>query len=513
MDSHKIPVLVGCGQVVQKEKDPLKARPPLEMMVEASKRAAADCGLGDKLWDSCDTVACVRLIIDSPGVSRVPFGKYSNLSGSVAAALGAKSRQHFYGPTGGNTPQMLVNFLCEEIARGRSTTALLCGGECFATYRRALGQGLNLDWPDGNPQGERVDIGVEKAGTSAQETAHGLHFPVNAYPLFENALRGHKNRDISQHQKELGALFSSFSRVAQDHAQAWFPTFRTPEEIATPSAANRYVGFPYTKYMNAVMEVDQAAALVLMSQHQARTLGIPEEKYIYLHGCADTHDIWHISERVNLHSSPAIATMGRKAFAMADWSCQEIDHMDIYSCFPSAVQISCQELGIPLDGTRPLTVTGGLPYFGGAGNNYVLHSIATMMDTLRANPGDKGLCTANGYYVTKHSMGLYSTTAPGQPWQREDPASYQAELDTMEHPHEVTNPSGKARVESYTVAHDRHGPKTGIILGRLGDGGGRFVAHTSSDSSLLQRLVDEDQLGRHGTVAPQKDGRNLFTFV
>src|SRR5690606_18969108 len=106
-----------------------------------------------------------------------------------------------------------------------------------------------------------------------------------------------------------------------------------------------------------------------------------------------------------------------------------IDFFDLYSCFASAVQIGCAELGLSEDDPRGLTVTGGLPYFGGPGNNYVTHSISEMMRRLRANPGKFGMVTANGNYVTKHSFGIYSTEPVQGTWQRENPATLQAELD------------------------------------------------------------------------------------
>ncbi len=106
-----------------------------------------------------------------------------------------------------------------------------------------------------------------------------------------------------------------------------------------------------------------------------------------MRGCADAADIWNVVNRVNYHSSPAMRMMGKKAFAMADLDAGDLDFIDLYSCFPSAVELACQELDIAEDDPRGLTVTGGLPYFGGPGNNYVMHSIVVMADRLRANPG------------------------------------------------------------------------------------------------------------------------------
>ncbi|MDP2125046.1 MAG: acetyl-CoA acetyltransferase, partial [Parvibaculum sp.] len=261
-----------------------------------------------------------------------------------------------------------------------------------------------------------------------------------------------------------------------------------------------------------IMQVDQAAAVVMMSVEKARELGIPQSKWVFLHGCADANDLWYPSERVNFHSSPAIRMMGRKAFAMSGWKIGDLDYFDLYSCFPSAVQIGRDELGIAEDDPRPLTVTGGLPYFGGAGNNYVMHSIATMMDKLRAKPGTKGLVTSNGWYVTKHGLGLYSTTPREGKWEREQPATYQAEIDAEKHPKVEEKPNGKAKIETYTVVHGRGGAEFAILFGRMADSDARFVAHTPNDPATLQDMLTRDQLGRPGTVTSPADGSvNIFT--
>tara|TARA_R110002110_G_scaffold34834_5_gene118160 strand:- start:15521 stop:17074 length:1554 start_codon:yes stop_codon:yes gene_type:complete len=507
----RMPVLVGCGQLVQKEKDVEKAKSPMHLMADAARAAAADTGLGDRLWSAIDTVTTVRFITDSPDSGRLPFGRYANPPKTLANMLGAAPAKCCYGPTGGNTPQMLVNHTAEQIANGETEVALLAGSECFATLMRALKQGKTLPWHD-EPGGNRIDIGDDKASVTETEKRHKLQYPVNIYPLFENAIRGNAGRTVKDHQLAIGRLMAPFTEVAAKHPQAWFPTIRTAEEIATPGERNRYIGYPYTKYMNAVMQVDQAAAVVMMSVAKARELGVPQSKWVFLHGCADANDLWFPTGRVDFHSSPAIRMIGRKAFAMSGWTVGEIDYFDLYSCFPSAVQIGRQELGIAEDDPRALTVTGGLPYFGGAGNNYVMHSIATLMDKLRARPGTKGLCTSNGWYVTKHGLGLYSTAPRAGKWERENPAIYQAEIDAGKHPKVDEKPNGKARIETYTVVHRSGGPDFAILFGRLADTDARFVAHTPNDPATLAGMVERDQLGRSGTVAAATDNSvNIFT--
>jgi acetyl-CoA C-acetyltransferase len=261
--------------------------------------------------------------------------------------------------------------------------------------------------------------------------------------------------------------------------------------------------------MNSNAFIDQAAAFVITSVGTARELGIPETKWVYLHGCADGHDHWYLTDRPELHRSHAIHRGSRKAFDMAGKTPADMRFLDLYSCFPSAVEIGCQEMGLREDDPRGLTVTGGLPYFGGPGNSYVIHSISEMMRRVRSEPGSFGLVTANGNYVTKHSFGIYSTTPVEGPWRRESPSVLQAELDAMPKQPVTEAANGPGTVETYTVMHGKEGPDYGIVIGRLDASGERFIANLPDDPAMLQDLQDRESLGRPGTVR-HDGGRNIF---
>jgi acetyl-CoA C-acetyltransferase len=514
----RTPILVGgaqCTQRTAREGKIHESLSPVEMLARVARLAIGDAGAGDNLAREIDTVAVVRFTADSPGdQGRLPKRMFRNPPGALARHLDIATRRALYTATGGNTPQWLVNRTAEDIANGECDIALLAGAEYIATMLAAIKQGIDVGWAqsaDADPGSDPEDIGEQRAGTTPYERAYGLHFPVNAYPLFENAIRGQKGRTSAAHLKWLGQFFSPFSKVASENPYAWFPTWRSPEEISMPSEKNRFVGFPYTKYLNAVIEVDMAAAVVMTSVGKAHELGIPESKWVFLHGCADANDLWHVSERVDYHSSPAIRAVGKHAFAMADIRAEDLSFIDLYSCFPSAVQLGCQELGIAEDDPRGLTVTGGLPYFGGPGNNYVMHAIVTMMEKLRGRPGAFGLCTGNGWYVTKHSAGIYSTKPVQGRWRREDPKSWQRDLDAMPHPGVIEQPRGRATVETYTVVTDRKGKRFGIIVGR-DEQHRRFLASPPADDATLDRMMREEMLGRVGEVTPGTP-TNLFRFV
>jgi len=500
------PILVGCGDVTDLDTPVEAGRSPFDLIAEAARLALADAG-GRGLAEAIDTVAMLRLFADTSHRFATKLGASSNPPKSVAARLGLRAARHLYTWNGGNMPQYLVNRFAEEIAGGRMRAALVCGGEALRTQHGVERADLPISWAEA-PGGAPELIGDPRRGWNDDEDRHGLRAAIVFYPLFENAIRGARGRSLAEHLPAMGRLFARFAAVARDNPLATRRDGFTAERLATVDETNRWIGFPYPRLMNSNAFIDQAAAFVMTSVGTARELGIAEAKWVYLHGCADGHDHWYVSERADLHASPAIRLGARRALDMAGKRLEDLAFLDLYSCFPSAVQIACQEMGLAEDDPRGLTVTGGLPYFGGPGNNYVTHSITETMRRLRGRPGAFGLVTANGNYVTKHSWGVYSTTPVAGPWRRESPAVLQAELDALPKAPYAPHPEGPARIETYTVMHGRNGPDYGIVIGRTGDGR-RFVANPPADPATLMDLQEKEGLGRPGTVR-QEGERNLF---
>jgi acetyl-CoA C-acetyltransferase len=509
VNDERTPILVGCGQITQREADPMRAGSPMELTAEASRLAAEDSGAGQALLNDLDTVVVLRSFSDTSWRFACPFGRYANPPKSLAARLDAGAvRRHIYTYPGGNMPQWCINRLFEEITRGESRATLIAGGEALSTQKAAQRAGLQLDWNEESDV-EPMPWGVKTRGWNDAEDRHGMAGAIFAYPLFENGIRALHGRTIDEHLMAMGELFSRFAAVAANNPLADRRDGYSAEDIATVGPSNPYIGFPYTKLMNSNAFIDQSAAVILTSVAHARSLGIPESKWVYLHGCADAYDQWYISDRQNYHSSPAMRIVAREALEMAEATVDDMRHFDLYSCFPSAVEIASREMGISTDDPRGLTVTGGLAYFGGPGNNYVTHSIAEMMTKLRARPGERGMVTANGNYVTKQSAGIYSTEAPSRPFAPRAPSEYQPEIDALKGPEVVDVANGPAHIETYTVMHDRKGPTYAIVFGRLGDGR-RFIANTPKSPDLLSDMTVNDYIGRQGTVS-HADGLNCFT--
>jgi acetyl-CoA C-acetyltransferase len=509
MNERQLPILVGVAQHTNRSDDLDDALGPLEMMAKAAREAEEDA-------------ECKGLLgrLDSVGVANILSWSYGDAPGLLAEAVGAQPSDKCYTTVGATASQWLVSRAAERIVQGESRLALVAGAEAMRSVVK-LGASGRPGWRSGRRgwrSGRRwtppeAMAGDARAGSTEIEMRHGANAPLRIYPLFENALRAHKGRSIADHQRHLAALCARLAQVAKDNPFAWFRDGKTAEEIGTVTADNRMICFPYPKYMNAIMEVDQAAAVIMTSVGTAKELGIPREKWVYIWGCADAIDLWYLSERLNYYSSPAMALVGRRVLEMAGLSIDEIDWFDLYSCFPSAVEVARDMLGIAEDDPRPITLAGGLPYFGGPGNNYSLHAICAMVERLRSEPQRKALVSAMGWYFTKHAQGIYSGMPPEREWRRADSPQDQAELDAMRHPTLVEAADGAGTVETYTVVFGRSGePNFAIVFGRLEDGG-RFVANTEPDRELLRWMTQEEMVGRRAKVRHDAEtGRNIVAI-
>jgi acetyl-CoA C-acetyltransferase len=483
------------------------ARSPFDLIAEAGRLALDDAG-ATGIAGAIDTVAMLRLFSDTSHRFRTRLGTSANPPKSVARRIGISADRYIYTWNGGNMPQYLVNVLAEAIARGEIRAALIAGGEALRTQHAVERAGLSVDWSE-DPGGQPELLGNPRRGWSDSEDRHNMRAAITFYPLIENAIRGARGRSVDGHMQAMGRLFARFAEVAARNPLATRREGYSAERLATVDAENRWIGFPYPRLMNANAFIDQAAALIMTSVGEARRLGVPESKWVFLHGCADADDHWYVSERTDLHSSQAIRWGARKALAMAGRTLADIGFFDLYSCFPSAVEIACAELGLAEEDPRGLTITGGLPYFGGPGNNYVTHSNSEMMRRLRSGPGSVGLVTANGNYITKHSFGVYSTQPFPGPWRRESPSILQSELDALPKARLVEGAGGPAIIETYTVMHGKCGPEYAVVIGRLKENGHRFLANTPAERAVLEDLQERESLGRPGT-ARCFEGRNIF---
>jgi acetyl-CoA C-acetyltransferase len=507
------PVLIAGGQFTYRGEAP-KCPTPIELCAIAAQAAAQQIGHADTLLATLDGLAVVGFTIDAGGgLNNLPISRAVNPPNALAKALGAKPSWKTYTHVGGNTPQSLVNEAAERIANGENKFVLLVGAEFLGSLMKLVQAGdfdaLKKHKVDDD---EAPDMfGDGRPGCSDYERAHGLEFPANVYPMFENAYRAQAGMTLEHHRASMGKLFAPFTQVAQTNPFAWFPTYRDPEELTTVTAANRMVGFPYPKYLNSILQVDQSAGVLMASYAHAKSLGIAEEKMVFLHGCADTVEKWNVLDRVNYYSSPAIDVGIAEAFDMAGKRPQNMDFFDLYSCFPIAVTLAAQTLGLGPDDPCGLTLTGGLPYFGGPGNNYSMHAIVEAIARCQEKPDAFGFVNANGWFLTKHAFGIYGATPTERAWSRRAKSGYQSQIDRLQTPPVTEQPDGPSTIETYTVVHSRDTMRMGIVIGRDGQGN-RFVANTpKGDVAMMAELQAREGVGRTGTVR-HENGRNVFVL-
>ncbi|MGW0160973.1 acetyl-CoA acetyltransferase [Mycobacterium sp. NPDC003323] len=477
----RTPVLVGYGQVNQREES--AANEPVDLM-ESAARAAAD----PRVLAAVDSVRIVNLL----------SWRYRDPGLLLAQRIGAGDAETCYTPIGGNIPQSLVNQACLDIQQGRNEVVLISGGETWRSRTRLRARGEKLV---GTKQDESVPLAPgsedEFALAGPGELRIHLDRPAFVYPMFEQALRIAAGESPAAHQHRIGELWARFSAVAASNPHAWNQQAVPAEEIATPGPKNRMISAPYTKLMNSNNMVDQGAALILMSAQKATYLQIPRERWVFPYAGTDAHDTYEISQRAEFHGSPAIRIGGRRALELAETGIGDIAMVDVYSCFPSAVQVAANELGLPLDDPqRPLTVTGGLTFAGGPWNNYVTHSIATMAERLVAAPGSRGLITANGGYLTKHSFGVYGTEPPSHEFRWED---VQSAVDAEPTRAAEVEWSGVGTVETWTTPFDRDGVPEKAFLAVRTPADTRTLA-VLDDRSQAQASVAEDIAGAKVTV-------------
>ena len=520
------PLLVGAAQYTQ-PKDAVCALDPLGLMTKASREAFADAGSGG-LAALVDTVCVVN------SFSRDD----ENNPSALAAALGIRPRETIYSLIGGNTPQKLVNRFARDIAAGRRRAVLISGAETiYSMYRASRGK-TTISWPDNitlqqlnannlpanfdamlhlgcDHEKEMLEAKGDKyeEPNNKIEKAYDLFMPQYMYPFFETALRSLAGRSTEEHRLYMGRRYERFSQIASENPFAWNRKALSAEEITLPTAQNRFVVYPYTLRMMSNINVDQSAAFIMTSEGDARALGIERSRWVYPMGGAELNNIWHVSQRPQLYDSPAITEASRLALKQSGLSLSDIGIFDLYSCFPSAVEISRQAIGIKENDLRDLSVTGGLAYFGGPGNNYSMHAIVTSMELIRRNRRLKVMVTANGWYNSKHAIGIYGAEPPDNPWEDEDYSAIQKSIDAEALPEPVERADGPLTVEAYSIRYDTAGnPERITIIGRL-QSGCRALADIHAQTRELRKLEQVKLAGKTGEARFNvASGRNIVVF-
>ncbi len=488
----RTPCIVGVGSQTWHPADTGDdgAPEPLAMWETVIRSAEADSGVSllPRL-DALDVVYCQTWQYDDP-VAR------------LCDRLGVSPRRRHYSGIGGTTPQLLVQEQARRIAEGELDVALVVGAEALDTQRRHRKRGERF------PYSFRPETKPEfpwEAPFHPAEVAHEVFQAWLTFALFENARRGRRGTGLDAYRRELGEQWHRFTEVAAANPEAWFPFERSAEEIVTPTTENRMVASPYTKYMVSIMDVDMAAAVFLVSEETADALAISRDRRVYLHGWQYATDPIYVAEHPDLASSSAMGVVLTDTMWTAGIDVDDLAHLDLYSCFGSSVNFMRDRLGIALDDPRPLTVTGGLPYHGGAASNYLSHAIAQMTRVLRTDPGSYGLVTGVGMHMTKHVACVYSTTPPVLAARLLSPTRASEPGRTPI----VDRYAGPATVATHTVVHGRDGnPEWGLAVCDIPEG--RVYARIEA-ADLLAEAMEVEWTGRAVILGahPARKGVNL----
>ena len=487
MPNPNTPVIVGVGQFLNRIESLDQAEEPLAMMLRAVRLAEADAGVGGFMAQA-----------QSVRVVRGMWG-YQNPAAAIAEQIGAVGAETVGTLIGGNQNQALMNHTAAEILAGKLDLVLIAGAENGYSSGKARRARKYLAETPAPGEPDWVFGAEQQPEHHEYERARGIKRAIQVYPMYDNAIRYARGETVADHQKRVSELWAGFSAVAQENPNAWLREPVTAEEIRTPGPRNRQISWPYTKLMNANLSVDMAAALVVCSWAKARQLGVGEDKMVFPVAGAEGYDHFSASVRQSFHTSPGIRITGRRAMDLAGVDTGDLDFVDLYSCFPSAVQIAAAELG--LDDGRPLTVTGGLTFGGGPLNNYVMHSIARTVELLRETPGGHALVTANGGNLYKHAIGVYASEPPQHGFRCADVKQEIAAL-----PSRTCLPSytGLTTIEAYTVMYYEDKPELGHVS-CLTDAGERTWVNVE-DPLLLEEMVANEFCGQrlgvsHGMVA------------
>jgi acetyl-CoA C-acetyltransferase len=508
------PILVGAGQYVGRDMSRAEVlKSPVDIAALAAQRALEDAHALRPLATEVDMLVVIRMFehsIEDRSMWPNPFGSTNNVPWSVAKRLGAHPRHAIYAEVGGQSPQRLVNQMAERIHAGELRMALLTGAEAIASIREATRRGFELNWNE-EASGDYEDRWPGVSFVAPYERRHGGVWPIHVYAMFEQARRHARGLSTAACRRDVARLFAHFTTTAAAHPYAQFPTAHDEDFLATVSAQNYLLCEPYTKWMVAQDAVNQGASVLMTSVGVARELGIAEERWIFLNSYADVDD-QTVLHRPDLAASQAQNLAVRGALAAADLAIDKIKYLDFYSCFPIAVSSIAEPLGLPTDGSRPLTLTGGLPFFGGAGNNYSMHAIATVIDKLRADRDAYGLVVANGGYLSKHSAAVYSGRAPAS-WQACSSRTAQAEAKKPTGIRIDETARGAACIESYAAIVNKGVPVDGFVVARMAADDARVMARmVKGDGATLAALFEEQVIGRAVTITLDAD-RHSFAIA
>lgn len=498
---HRIPVIVGVADVIDRPAQLARAREPAALMADA---------LFTALQDACGPSATTLLAaLDRLDIVAQHSWPYDDPCEVLATRLGHVPKHCAYGSAGGESPVRFIHQAALRIAAGESTCAAIVGAEAQYSVAAASKESFRLPW---SPRAAKATLlrGADLCHPIA--IRHGITQPALVYPLYENAATAAWGQTPAEALRESAQLWSDFSAVAAGNACAWSRESHSAEQLATPSADNRLVAWPYTKRMVANPFVNQGAAVVLTSLAKARELNLPEKTLAYVLAGAHATEPRDYLQRDQYQRSHAQEAVLEAMLDAAGGTASRFDSLELYSCFPIVPKMARRVLGLPSDAR--LTAIGGLSFFGAPLNNYMTHAAAGLVRRIRTRRG-LALLYGQGEFVTKHHALLLSSSPPSSDLASSD-GYVQPQADRLRGPVPdlIDDYHGPARLETFTIVYGRSGePEFGAVIARAGDQRRLMARVVASDERSLQVLTDlsATPIGRNGAVSRGAD--NLLNWT
>ncbi len=492
LPDHLTPVIVGVGEIVDRPKEIAEGLEPLSLLVEALKRAEADCG--GRLLDEIELLDIVNFL----------SWRYRDPEKQLAKRLGIQPKHAYYGPVGGESPIRYLHEAAQRIARGECGVAAICGAEAQSTATKAERAGITLPW---TPFAH--DVAEPKRGAAFQKPLAvklGVFRPVTVYPFYEAATAAHWGQTPREAMAELGALWSAYSKAASENPNAWLKRRFAPEEITTPSPDNRLIAWPYTKLMVANPTVNMGGAVLMTSLAKARAAGIADDRLVHIRGGASAEEPRDYLEREAFFESHAQNAVLAAVMDLAGGDGKAFDAIELYSCFPCVPKMARRTLGLGPD-MQP-TVTGGLTFFGAPLNTYMTHAACAMVRKLRGGAA-LGLLYGQGGFVTKHHALVLSRQAPQGPLPQESSVQSEADRRRGHVPDFVMEASDKGSIESFTVIYGRNNEVDhGVVMLRTAANARALARVPAGDRQTLAHLLNMDRtpVGSSGEIVTADDG-------
>jgi acetyl-CoA C-acetyltransferase len=492
------PVIVGIGFRQERSDDPTECAEPYELMVRAIRATAEDAG-SPALVEQLESISVAQGGWD-----------YSNPGRLIADALGCPSARSILADLG-VLQLSLVSDLCRAIATGAQHVGVVTGGEAKFRMLRGTITGRPVVDTEQSEDAPPPDVHLTSSDPwcSDLENRRGLAAPVELFAIIESTLRHRRGLDVERHRDEVAALYARLSEVAAANPHAWRREAVGADAIRNPSPKNAMVAFPYTKRHCAQWNVNQAVAILVCSAARAAELGLDDGGWIYPVAAAQSKHVVPLAQQPRLDSHAGTVLSGERALTLAGIAPRDLTAVELYSCFPAAIQSFAQDLG--LDAARPWTVSGGMPFAGGPFNSASLEGVARMVEVLRdreassASGRRTGLVANLSGIFGKQACAVFSNAPSVDGYRYEDVTAAVAEREV---PLELREDYvGPATIVGYTVVFAGDVPSHAIAICDT-PAGVRTVVR-SEDSALLDAMMREEFCGR--VVEVVADGE--FTFV